>query len=208
MKTTLLAPLACGLMLLLGNSCGRQPLPLPEAGLIPQPVSVTRGDGNYKLKSGMTISADSSLEPVANYLTEALRSSSALQLETAPGAETGNINLRLGLDDPNPEAYTLTVDRDGIVIRGASPRGVAMGIATLRQLVPVDPTDSRIPYITVSDSPRFDWRGMHLDVSRHFYTVDQVKRYLDLMATYKFNKFHWHLTDDQGWRIEIKQYPC
>lgn len=207
MKTTLLAPLACGLMLLLGNSCGRQPLPLPEAGLIPQPVSVTRGDGNYKLKSGMTVSADSSLEPVANYLTEALRSSSALQLETAPGAETGNINLRIGLDDPNPEAYTLTVDSRGITIRGASPRGVAMGIATLRQLVPVDPTDSRIPYITVSDSPRFEWRGMHLDVSRHFYTVDQVKRYLDLMATYKFNKFHWHLTDDQGWRIEIRQYP-
>ncbi|MDE6499172.1 MAG: family 20 glycosylhydrolase, partial [Rikenella sp.] len=180
---------------------------MPAINLIPQPVSVQEGNGTFKLKSGMTIAADSSLESTAAYLIEALRSSSGLQLERAKPGREGNIALRLGLDDPNPEAYMLTVDGDGISIRGASPKGVAMGIATLRQLVPLDARDSRIPYVTVIDAPRFDWRGAHLDVSRHFYTTQQVKEFIDLMATYKLNKFHWHLTDDQGWRIEIKQYP-
>ncbi|MDE5945562.1 MAG: family 20 glycosylhydrolase, partial [Rikenella sp.] len=188
-------------------SCETQPAEMPAINLIPQPVSVQEGNGTFKLKSGMTVAADSSLESTGAYLIEALRSSSGLQLERAKPGREGNIALRLGLDDPNPEAYMLTVDGDGISIRGASPKGVAMGIATLRQLVPLDARDSRIPYVTVIDAPRFDWRGAHLDVSRHFYTTQQVKEFIDLMATYKLNKFHWHLTDDQGWRIEIKQYP-
>ncbi len=192
--------------ILLG-ACGTQPETMPEINLIPKPISIQEGAGSFKLKSGMTVAADSGLRAEAAYLAEALRNSSGLQLEEARAGKSGNINLRLGLDDPNPEAYMLTVDPEGIAIQGASPRGVAMGIATLRQLVPVDSRDSRIPYVTVIDAPRFDWRGAHLDVSRHFYTVDQVKRFIDLLATYKFNKFHWHLTDDQGWRIEIKQYP-
>ena len=192
---------------LLAVSCGTEPVATPEINLIPRPVSMTQTDGTFKLKSGMTVSADTSLAAAARYLTEALQASSALQLETAAPGKTGNIDLRLGLQNDNPEAYTLTVNADGVTIQGASPRGVLMGIATLRQLVPVDSKDSRLPYVTISDAPRFDWRGMHLDVSRHFFTADQVKDFIDLMATYKFNKFHWHLTDDQGWRIEIKQYP-
>lgn len=188
-------------------SCGTQQVVMPEINVLPKPGSVTEGHGVFKLKSGMTISADSALLPAAEYLTEALAKSSALQLEAARPGKKGNIDLQLGLDDKNPEAYTLTVDDKGIAIQGASPRGVLMGIATLRQLVPADPKDSRIPYVTITDAPRFDWRGAHLDVSRHFYTADQVKDFIDLMATYKLNKFHWHLTDDQGWRIEIKQYP-
>ena len=192
---------------LLAVSCGTEPVATPEINLIPRPVSMTQTDGTFKLKSGMTVSADTSLAAAARYLTEALQASSALQLEAAAPGKTGNIDLRLGLQNDNPEAYTLTVNADGVTIQGASPRGVLMGIATLRQLVPVDSKDSRLPYVTISDAPRFDWRGMHLDVSRHFFTADQVKDFIDLMATYKFNKFHWHLTDDQGWRIEIKQYP-
>lgn len=192
---------------LLTASCGTQQAVRPEINVIPKPVSVTEGHGVFKLKSGMTVAADSALAPAAAYLTEALQASSALQLEAAKPGKEGNISLELGLDDKNPEAYSLTVDDKGITIRGATPRGVLMGIATLRQLVPVDPKDSRIPYVSITDAPRFDWRGAHLDVSRHFYTADQVKDFIDLMATYKLNKFHWHLTDDQGWRIEIKQYP-
>lgn len=190
-------------------SCGTQQAAIPETHLIPKPISMTPGDGAFKLKSGMTIAADSALQPAAIYLAEALQKSSTLQLDPAKNGSTtrANITLSLGLPNDNPEAYALTVDKEGITIQGASTRGVLMGIATLRQLVPVDPTDSRIPYVTITDQPRFDWRGMHLDVSRHFYTADQVKDFLDLMATYKLNKFHWHLTDDQGWRIEIKQYP-
>ena len=196
------------------HSCGTQSASQPEISVIPRPISVVAGAGSFKLKSGMTVAADSGLDATAAYLVEALRTSSGLQLEVARNGERGakahsrgNINLRLGLDDPNPEAYMLTVDRDGITIRGVTPKGVAMGIATLRQLVPLDPRDSRIPYATIIDAPRFEWRGGHLDVSRHFYTAEQVKAFIDLLATYKLNKFHWHLTDDQGWRIEIKQYP-
>lgn len=188
-------------------SCGTRQATPPEINVIPKPVSVTEGSGVFKLKSGMTIAADSALVPAAKYLTEALRQSSALQLEAAKPGKEGNIRLTLGLDNSNPEAYALTVDDSGITIQGSTPRGVLMGIATLRQLVPVDPKDSRIPYVSITDAPRFDWRGAHLDVSRHFYTADQVKDFIDLMATYKLNKFHWHLTDDQGWRIEIRQYP-
>lgn len=188
-------------------SCGTRQATPPEINVIPKPVSVTEGSGVFKLKSGMTIAADSALVPAAKYLTEAMRQSSALQLEAAKPGKEGNIRLTLGLDSSNPEAYALTVDDSGITIQGSTPRGVLMGIATLRQLIPVDPKDSRIPYVSITDAPRFDWRGAHLDVSRHFYTADQVKDFIDLMATYKLNKFHWHLTDDQGWRIEIKQYP-
>lgn len=189
------------------TACGTQEITPPAVHIIPQPASITTGQGVFKLKSGMTIAADSSLERVADYLDQTLRNTSALQLELAEAGEAGNINLRLGLDHPSREAYTLTVDADGITIQGATPRGVQMGIATLRQLIPLDSRDSRIPYVTISDAPRFEWRGALLDVSRHFYTPEQVKRFLDLMARYKLNKFHWHLTDDQGWRIEIKQYP-
>lgn len=192
---------------ILAVSCGTQQTPVPQIRVIPKPVSISEGEGVFKLKSGMTVSADSSLAPAARYLAEALEASSALQLEPAQSGKKGNIDLRLGLTNDNPEAYSLTVDENGIAIQGATPRGVLMGIATLRQLVPVDPKDSRIPYVSVTDAPRFDWRGAHLDVSRHFYTADQVKDFIDLMAIYKLNKFHWHLTDDQGWRIEIKQYP-
>lgn len=188
-------------------SCGTRQATPPEINVIPKPVSTTEGSGVFKLKSGMTVAADSALVPAAKYLTEALRQSSALQLEAAKPSKEGNIRLTLGLDNSNPEAYALTVDDSGITIQGSTPRGVLMGIATLRQLIPVDPKDSRIPYVSITDAPRFDWRGAHLDVSRHFYTADQVKDFIDLMATYKLNKFHWHLTDDQGWRIEIRQYP-
>ena len=189
------------------TACGTREVTPPAVHIIPQPASITTGQGVFKLKSGMTIAADSSLERVADYLDQTLRNTSALQMERAEAGEAGNINLRLGLDHPSREAYTLTVDADGITIQGATPRGVQMGIATLRQLIPLDSRDSRIPYVTISDAPRFEWRGALLDVSRHFYTPEQVKRFLDLMARYKLNKFHWHLTDDQGWRIEIKQYP-
>lgn len=188
-------------------SCGTRQATRPEINVIPKPVSTTEGSGVFKLKSGMTVAADSALVPAAKYLTEALRQSSALQLEAAKPSKQGNIRLTLGLDNSNPEAYALTVDDSGITIQGSTPRGVLMGIATLRQLIPVDPKDSRIPYVSITDAPRFDWRGAHLDVSRHFYTAEQVKDFIDLMATYKLNKFHWHLTDDQGWRIEIRQYP-
>lgn len=192
-------------------SCTSRPETQPKVSLIPQPVSVTEGNGVYKLKSGMSVAVtDESLLPTADYLVRALEETTSLKLNkngVVPAGGKENIVLSLGLDNANPEAYLLTVDGRGITIQGSTVRGVIMGIASLRQLVPVDPYDSRIPYVTIQDEPRYGWRGTMLDVSRHFFTVEQVKEHLDLMSRYKLNKFHWHLSDDQGWRIEIKQYP-
>ena len=114
-----------------------------------------------------------------------------------------------------PEAYSLEVGTRRAVVRASSLSGVLYALQTLRQLLPaaiygtkaVDRVRWVIPCCLIEDSPRFAWRGMHLDSSRHFWGVDEIKRYLDVMAMYKLNRFHWHLTDDQGWRIEILSYP-
>ncbi|HET9425107.1 MAG TPA: family 20 glycosylhydrolase, partial [Gemmatimonadaceae bacterium] len=103
-----------------------------------------------------------------------------------------------------PESYRLTISADGVTLTGADSAGLFHGLQTLRQLVEAGPV---VRAITIDDAPRFRYRGMHLDVARHFMPVEFVKRYIDLMSRHKLNTFHWHLTDDQGWRIEIKKYP-
>ncbi|MFW6085550.1 MAG: beta-N-acetylhexosaminidase, partial [Gemmatimonadota bacterium] len=118
-------------------------------------------------------------------------------------------------DHPDPEAYALRVAADGVTITGASPTGLLWGVQTLRQLLPPefeDPdgenrTSWSIPAVEIEDAPRFAWRGSLMDVVRHFFPVDFVKRYVDLLSRYKMNVLHWHLTDDQGWRLEIEGYP-
>ncbi|HEY9550907.1 MAG TPA: family 20 glycosylhydrolase, partial [Prevotella sp.] len=128
----------------------------------------------------------------------------------------GKGTIRLALTtNSNTGYYELTTNKKGICITGASYKGVINGIATLRQLLPADIEVKKningvawiVPYISIKDQPRFEWRGLELDVSRHFFTKNEIKEFLDVMALYKLNKFHWHLTDDQGWRIEIKKYP-
>jgi hexosaminidase len=114
--------------------------------------------------------------------------------------------------DPNVvgnEGYQLTVSSSNIFIKGATPAGVFYGIQTLRKSIPAVATDARIsfPAVTITDAPRFAYRGAHFDISRHFFTPEEVKTYLDMMALHNMNTFHWHLSDDQGWRIEIKKYP-
>ncbi|WP_225858784.1 beta-N-acetylhexosaminidase [Streptomyces albicerus] len=142
----------------------------------------------------------------------------ALGLSLPPGEEDAENSVRLRIDGTlEPEAYKLSVVADrGVEIRGGGPAGVFWGAQTLRQLIgpdafrraPVRPdTTYGIPLQIIDDAPRFGWRGLMLDVSRHFMPKDGVLRYLDLMAAHKLNVFHFHLTDDQGWRIEIKRYP-
>ncbi len=107
-----------------------------------------------------------------------------------------------------PEAYTLKVDGDGIVISGTGEAGVFYGIQTLRKSIPAVAGASLVlPAVEVKDAPRFGYRGAHFDVSRHFFTVDEAKTFIDMMALHNMNRLHWHITDDQGWRIEIKKYP-
>ncbi|NLZ19414.1 MAG: beta-N-acetylhexosaminidase [Bacteroidales bacterium] len=132
-------------------------------------------------------------------------------------AASGKVKGLVFLKDASlePEAYSLDVSTRRAVVRASSTSGVLYALQTLRQLLPAaiygtgtaDRERWVIPACLIEDRPRFAWRGMHLDSSRHFWSVDEVKRYLDVMAMYKLNRFHWHLTDDQGWRIEIKAYP-
>src|SRR5690606_23918436 len=105
------------------------------------------------------------------------------------------------------DAYRLMVDTSGITITAHQPGAVINGILTLLQLAYTQPNGQRLPAMLIEDKPRFAYRGLHLDVSRHFYPLPFLKKFIDLMALYKFNTFHWHLTDGAGWRLEIKQYP-
>lgn len=110
-------------------------------------------------------------------------------------------------NDLPEEGYTLEVNAKGITIGATSVSGYFYGVQSFIQMLPIDKDLVVLPYLNISDAPRFAWRGLHLDVGRHFFPVDFIKKYIDLMAFYKLNTFHWHLTEDQGWRIEIKQYP-
>ncbi len=108
-------------------------------------------------------------------------------------------------DSIHQEGYKLSVSEKGIVIQAATEAGLFYGVQTFTQLVPL--TGTKVPFVEINDYPRFAYRGLHLDVCRHMFSVEFIKKYIDLMAKHKFNRFHWHLTDDQGWRIEIKKYP-
>lgn len=126
---------------------------------------------------------------------DALKGTKALQ--TAVDAKIGN-----------PEGYRLTVTKRGIKIVGGSEAGVFYALQTLRKSLPVDCIENvELPAVVITDQPRFAYRGMHLDCARHFFSVEEVKQYIDMLSLHNMNRFHWHLTDDQGWRIEIKRYP-
>ena len=122
------------------------------------------------------------------------------------------IELAVSPKVKDAEGYVMTVNKKGVTIMGGSAAGVFYGIQTLRKALaitqhPSPITQAPLPPITITDAPRFSWRGMHLDCSRHFFPIAFVKKYIDLLAMHNMNVFHWHLTDDQGWRIEIKRWP-
>ncbi|MDN3586933.1 beta-N-acetylhexosaminidase [Pedobacter aquatilis] len=184
-----------------------------EVNIIPQPAYV-KIDSN---KKPFTIDAktqivvvDSSLINSANFLNDYLQKYYNIKLNITNVTPTKNfislvLNTRISEFD---NAYLLNTLDNGISIIGTSQAGIFYGIQSLIQLIPIGNKNSvNIPSINIIDHPRFDYRGMHLDVSRHFFDVDFVKQYIDYLALHKMNYFHWHLTDDHGWRIEIKKYP-
>ncbi|MYQ83994.1 family 20 glycosylhydrolase [Streptomyces sp. SID4936] len=197
------------------------PTPAP-AHLIPAPVR-TGGEGRcgFVFDPSTTITAAPGTETTERWLRTTLGAAFGLPLAPGAVAEDGEPvanTVRLALDPAlEPEGYRLSTGTGtGVEITGGSPAGVFWGAQTLRQLLgpeafrraPVRPGARRaIPFTDIEDSPRFPWRGMMLDVARHFMAKDDVLRYLDLLAAHKLNVFHFHLTDDQGWRIEIKRYP-
>lgn len=145
----------------------------------------------------------------AEFLKAYIQESTGKELTVEAGTEGANaIVLKLGLQHANPEAYRLAVTDDGVTIEAPTEAGVFYGVQTLRKSLPVVREAKVVmPAVVVNDEPRFSHRGMMLDISRHFFALDSVKRYIDLLALHNINRFHWHLTDDQGWRIEIKKYP-
>lgn len=183
--------------------------------IIPKPKELTIAKGRFLLSSNTTIISNTSLAQEAEYLSNMLSSVSDITL--AIGSSAGNSeNIKLEIDNTidNTEGYKLSVKYDAIVISGKTNIGVFYGIQSLRQLLPAEIENSdneitalTIPAVEIRDSPRYKYRGMHLDVGRHFFPVASVKKYIDLIAMHKMNSFHWHLTEDQGWRVEIKKYP-
>ena len=179
--------------------------------LIPRPVSVTMDKGRFPIdhRLGIVVS-ERSLKQEASFLREALTPLLPEPPMVMPnmGMEGHVIALLLNTDaDLPPSGYSLVVTPERIELEAADGAGIFHGVQTLIQLLPQGGTEAGIPCLRITDHPRFTWRGMHLDECRHFFGIDFVKRYIDLMARYKMNSFHWHLTEDQGWRIAIKKYP-
>ena len=168
--------------------------------IIPVPNVTEWHEGTFVINTKTTIGTNvAALRPAAEYLCGVINKETGLKLKTKKSAKA---SIVLALSNEGKEgSYRLHIDKKGVRIEGCGYAGVVNGIATLRQMMP------ELRYADIKDEPSFDWRGMELDCSRHFFSKDEVKELLDVLAFYKINKFHWHLTDDQGWRIEIKKYP-
>jgi len=179
-----------------------QPLPI-----IPRPAVARQLNGTLLLGQSAVISADPGAQAVAKWFAEQLRSEFGIAAEVVEGTPRGKA-FHLVLDGSLPdEAYRLRIDPRGVVIAGR-PAGLFYGAQSVLQLAAAGSKSVFVlPAAEIEDRPRFPYRGLHLDTSRHVFPVEFLKRYLDWMARYKLNQFHWHLTDDEGWRIEIKEYP-
>ena len=194
--------------------------------IVPRPAKAEASKGSLRI-SGASIKCDpafdaATVEAVGRFAARlGYASGKTSPVSTPPGLRDalagGKVKGIVFLRDGSlaPEAYSILVSKRNAVVRASGLNGVIYALETLRQLLPPSIYGSRqalkdrwtLPCCLIEDSPRFAWRGMHLDSSRHFWSIDEVKRYLDVMAMYKLNRFHWHLTDDQGWRIEIQAFP-
>ncbi|MGZ3874656.1 MAG: beta-N-acetylhexosaminidase, partial [Mucilaginibacter sp.] len=183
----------------------------PYLGIIPAPVSLKKSPGEFILSQQTIILADSINNKAVIFLQDYLQNKAMLRIRIKPnnGRSTQNsiVLTSKGADNLPAGGYSLTITPQQIIINGRGA-GLFYGIQSLIQLMPAERSGvAKLPCLQIDDYPRFGYRGLMLDVSRHFFSVEFVKKYIDLMAAYKLNNFHWHLTDDQGWRIEIKKYP-
>ncbi|HLP35761.1 family 20 glycosylhydrolase [Lacibacter sp.] len=183
-----------------------------QVSIIPQPVELKLNEGNFSIDKNTTVQFNASqaaLKPAVDFFLNAVKDISGIALQqNKPAAK--KVEFILAAQNAfKPEAYSLTVTPSLIQIKASSYAGIFYGIQSVLQTLPQVRTNAalQVPCMQINDEPRFKWRGMHLDVSRHFFSADVVKQYINLMAMYKMNTFHWHLVDDQGWRIEIKKYP-
>ena len=193
---------------------------VPTVSIVPQPVQLDIGTGQFTISKATVIAArDEADRKTAEYLNEYLQQAYGfkLDIDRQEGKNYIRLTTRKFVKAPDKDAYDLSVNKDGVIIEGDTYTGTFYGVQTLIQLFPStnltvrqaqdQTTNLPVPFVTIKDYPRFGYRGMHLDVARHIFPLSFVKKYIDYLALHKLNYFHWHLTDDQGWRIEIKKYP-
>lgn len=205
--------LAFALLLLAG--CGRKAV-VKELNIVPEPVFMVQKEGNFTLHGSPKLSVVGlgQNSTTVKYIMKSLRHA-RMRPKLVAASQNSDIQLML-YDTLNPElgdeGYLLEVRPSGIILSANTERGIFYGYQTLVQMLPTDVTNVvysavTLPACTILDFPRFEWRGVHLDVCRHFFPVKFIKKYLDVMAAYKMNKFHFHLTDDHGWRLPSDRYP-
>jgi hexosaminidase len=186
--------------------------------VVPQPQHISHKQGSFLLQEQTVICAEENLKPQAHQLLNYLRPATGIDLAIVSEYDGENV-IKLQIDNSlknlGPEGYVLDVNENSMLLSAAAPAGLFWAFQTLRQLLPnailrdarVENIDWRIPCVRIQDSPRFEWRGLMIDCSRTFWSKEVIKRYIDVLAFYKLNVLHMHLTDDQGWRLEIKKYP-
>lgn len=189
----------------------------PAIPVIPYPASVTVTDGRFDMKTLAAIACpDGDTKALAETLAGELKAAAGIATSVTDDLGTTDAALRMATDETmKAEAYRLVVNAEGITVTAAGRAGFYYALQSIRQMLPTaiyggtpDPqADWTLPYVEIEDEPLLGHRGFHLDVSRHFFDKEEVKKLLDVAAIYKLNRFHWHLTDDQGWRIEIPEYP-
>jgi len=184
-----------------------------ELPIIPKPLKTSVQEGHYTLNAQTAIRYQSTLKKEAELLAASIEKATGITPKLYDAklriALPSPITLGIDGDDSLHEAYDMTVTPKGIKIIGTDSAGVFYGCQSLLQLIPLkaDKGEKNIPACQISDQPRFGWRGMHLDVGRHLFAPNDIKNFIDQLAIHKLNTLHWHLTEDQGWRIEIKKYP-
>lgn len=215
--------LVLGSVVLLGANDPAKTKNEATISIIPKPLTLKKDDGAFlvtKTTSVVISGSSNDLQQISDQLAARLRTVTGFPIPVTSlvaerKLENAIVLMLVDDDDMGLEGYRLKATKAGVRIEGAKPAGVFYGVQTLYQLLPVEIEKNElasgvvwsVPCVRIEDKPRFPWRGMHLDVGRHFFPKDSVKRYIDLIASYKINTFHWHLTEDQGWRIEIKKYP-
>ena len=195
------------LIIILLTGCRPEIDEIIKPSIIPKPLSQKIGNGSFIFNNDVAIVSEPKLQEVSNYFTLYLKDN--YNFELSNNNSTKKITFKIDDSINNDEGYELNVSKNDITIKSKHAKGAFYAVQSLIQLLPLpsDLNSFKILCLRIKDQPQFKYRGMHLAVGRHFFSVDFIKKYIDLMARLKMNTFHWHLTEDQGWRIEIKKYP-
>ncbi|WP_299901117.1 beta-N-acetylhexosaminidase [uncultured Aquimarina sp.] len=195
------------------SSCSKAQDPVVFEGLIPLPKEQKVGKGHFLFSQNTSIKYHPDLKKTVAYFNKLVEKGIGKSLEIQTSKNSNFVSFEIDTTITNIEGYQLTISEKEVLIHSKDPKGSFYAIQTLRQLFPPCfennscNTPLQLPVISISDAPRFSYRGMHLDVGRHLFSVKEIKQYIEILSLLKFNTFHWHLTEDQGWRIEIKKYP-